>query len=172
MKKYIALIGLLVAAFIYLVSFTGCTTTSTVANGVTNVVTTIDPNRLNQIKAALEPAAASVLRRAIQNSPQHAAEISAYARELGTVFCQMQANNNFDPTYLLKAADDLTSKYQASLGPDVLDGKNAALALYQICFADKLTVQLPNNLWMRAVCGLFCDSINQALTDAGQLGIK
>jgi hypothetical protein len=160
---------------------TGCTTTqkitsTTDATGtvttVTNSVSAVDPVRLQQIGDIIEPAASSALRRAIAHSPQHAAQIGVYARALGSVFCQMKASQTFDPVFLITAADAATAQLQDAATPEIIDGKNAAIAIYKIAVADRLTVDLPNNAWLSAVCGLFCDSITQALKDSGQAGVK
>jgi len=150
-----------------LVTTTGCTTVTT----GTNVVTVIDPVRLQQAKLAIEPAVSSVLRRVMLRSPQHVVEIGNYARAVGTVFCQMAANRNFSPAYLIAAADKATLDLQATAPPEIIDAKNAAIALYQIFLVDKLMVSLPRDQWQLAICQLFCESINQALKDAGQPGI-
>ena len=177
MKKFLALTVITALLVAVAILPTGCTTTTSVTAGpngttVTNVVKTIDPVRLQQARDALEPAAASVLRRAIINSPQHAQQIGDYARAFGGVFCKMVANNNFNPTYLIDAANAATANLQANVSADVIDGKNAAIALYKIFYGDQLTFQLPNNQWPTAICQLFCDSIDQALRDAGQPGLK
>lgn len=168
-KTLIALFLLAALALPVALTNTGCTTTGT----GTNAVTTIDPVKLQQAQAAIEPAAASVLRRAILNSPQHAKEIGDYARAVGGVFCQMKANNNnFTPQYLIDSVNTATANLQANAPAEVIDAKNAAIALYKIFFADNLTVQIPANGWPSAVTGLFCDAIDQALKDAGQVGVK
>jgi hypothetical protein len=113
-----------------------------------------------------------VLRRAIANSPQHAIEIGNYARAVGGVFCQMEANNNFTPTYLVDAANRATAGLQTNVDQAIIDAKNAVIAIYKIAFSDQLTWQLPNNIWPKAVAGTICASVNQALIDSGQPGCK
>lgn len=171
MKKTIALLaslGLLALALTPMVVSTGCTT---VGSG-TNIVTVLDPAKVQAIQDVVEPAASAVLRRAIANSPQHAAEIGNYARAVGGVFCKMVANNNFTPTYLVDAANSATANLQAGVSQEIIDAKNAVVAIYKVAFSDQLTVVLPNNVWMKAVCSTICNSINQALLDSGQLGCK
>ena len=128
--------------------------------------------RIKQAQAAIEPAVSSVLRRAIKNSPTHAQEIGDYSRAIGSVFCQMAAKNNFSVDYLVVAVDAATLKYQAVMNENILDAKNALVALYKIFAADQLTWQLPDNQWLKSICELFCNSIDTALKDAGQVGIK
>ena len=142
---------------------TGCTTTG----AGTNAVTAVDTNKLVQIQAVVEPLLSSVLRRVILNSPQHSAEIANYTRAVGAVCCQMTAGNNFTPTYLIDAINAATAGLQTGVDQDIIDGKNAIIAIYGIAYADKLTVSLGTNVWPRAVLGTLCDSINQALKDAG-----
>lgn len=172
MKKTFIALAAITAVIAALTVTSGCKTATTVTNGVTNTVTFIDPVKLQQASDAIQPAAASVLRRAILKSPDHAAEIGNYARAVGGVFCQMKANNNFTPQYLIDAANAATAKLQATAPPEVIDAKNAAIALYKIFLSDQTMVNIPNNGWASAVCGLFCDAIDQALKDAGQVGVK
>ena len=149
------------------VVLTGCTT---VTEG-TNVVKVIDPVKLQQAKDAIVPAASSVLRRAILRSPEHAVEIATYSRAVGNVFCRMVATRTFDPGHLITEMDRVTASLQATAQPEIIDAKNAAVALYKIFLNDKLMVTIPGNQWQIAVCQLFCESIDQALKDAGQPGI-
>lgn len=172
MKKLIAssVIGIAMLAMLASVSVvtTGCKTTTV----GTNVVTTLDPVKVQQIQDAIEPVFSAVLRRAIANSPQHAKEIGTYARAVGRVFCQMSANNNFTPTYLVDAANQATAGLQAGVDQTIIDAKNAVIAIYKIAYGDQLTWQLPNKVWPQAVASTICNSINQALQDSGQPGCK
>lgn len=170
--RLLCAIGLLCAAIITVSLWTGCQTTTTInPDGTTNTVKYVDPVRLQQAKDALEPAASSVLRRAIIRSPEHAKEIGDYARAVGTVFKQMAVNKNFTPEYLIDAANKATMTLQATAPPEVIDAKNAAVALYKIFLSDQLMVALPANKWQLAICQLFYESVDQALKDAGQPGI-
>lgn len=147
---------------------TGCKTTTV----GTNVVTTLDPVKVQQIADVVEPAASSVLRRAIANSPQHAAEIGNYARAVGGVFCKMTANNNFTVNYLVDAANQATAGLQTGVSQDIIDAKNAVIAIYKVAASDQLTWQLPDNLWLKTVANTICNSVNQALLDSHQAGCK
>ena len=107
MKKILSCVAIAILAILFTSStimVTGCKTTT---NG-TNVVTTIDPVKLQQAKDALVPAVSSVLRRAILRSPDHANEIGTYARAVGSVFCRMAQNHVFDPAYLIIEMDKAT----------------------------------------------------------------
>jgi hypothetical protein len=148
--------------------FTACTTVTKVEDGVTNTVRVIDPVRLAQARDALEPAASSVLRRAILRSPEHADEIAAYARAVQSVFCSMSQNRNFAPAYLIEAANAATAPLQAEASAEIIDAKNAAIALYKIFYGDQLTWEIPGDAWPMAICQLFCESIDEALEDAGR----
>jgi hypothetical protein len=147
---------------------TGCKTTQV----GTNIVTTLDPVRVQQIADVVEPAASSVLRRVIARSPQHAVQIGNYARAVGGVFCKMSARNNFTVTYLVDASNEATAGLQAGVDQDIIDIKNAVIAIYKVAASDHLTWQLPDNVWLRAVANTICNSINQALLDSGQIGCK
>jgi len=171
MKKRLILLATALAAVIPIlmlsstaVVMTGCTT---VTQG-TNVVKVIDPVKLQQAKDAIVPAASSVLRRAILRSPEHAVEIATYSRAVGSVFCRMAKTQTFDPAYLITQLDQATASLQATASPEIIDAKNAAVALYKIFLNDKLMVSIPNNQWQIAICQLFCEAIDQALKDAGQ----
>jgi len=175
MKKY-TILGLLLAAAVILsltTMTTGCKTTTVVnPDGTTNIVKVIDPVKLQQAKDALVPVVSSVLRRAIARSPDHAAEIGNYARAIGQVFCKMVAEKKFTADYLIDAADKATQSLQANVPPEVIDMKNAAIALYKIFLSDQLMVTVPDNAWAMNVSQLFCESIDQALKDSGQPGVK
>ncbi len=160
--SFTALAGLL-GLFALSAGTVGCKTTGS----GTNAVTTIDTNKLVQVQAAIEPLLSGVIRRAILSSPQHSAEIARYIGAVGTVCCQMTASNNFSPTYLVDAVDKATAGLQTGIDQDIIDGKNAVVAIYKIAYADQLTVSLGNNIWPQAVLGTLCDSITQALVDAG-----
>lgn len=174
MKKRLILFATALAAVIPILMLTSTTVVMTGCKTVTdgtNVVTTIDPVKLQQAKDAIVPAASSVLRRAILRSPEHAVEIATYSRAVGTVFCRMAKSRTFDPAFLITEMDKATAPLQATAQPEIIDAKNAAVALYKIFLNDKLMVSLPENQWATAVCQLFCEAIDQALKDAGQPGI-
>lgn len=172
MKKFIALGSLVALLFAVALIDTGCKTASSVTNGVTNTVTYVDPVRIQQAEAVIEPAASRVLRRAIKHSPEHAKEIGDYARAIGSIFCQMLDQNNFSVEYVVDAADKATQKFQGAASDDVIDAKNSAVALYKVFAADQLVWQLPNNQWLKSICAVFCNSIDTALKDSGQPGVR
>ncbi len=151
-------------------------TSSTDTNGVTtfstNIVTTLDPQKLQAAADVIEPAVSRVLRRAIARSPQHAGEIGNYARAVGNVFCKARATQQFSPLDIALAADAATQGLQANLPDELFDAKNAGIALYKVLIGDQVMIRVPGNAWASAVCGLFCDSIDQALKDSGQVGVK
>ena len=124
MKKLV--LSIIVVAFVATMVM-GCKTATTVnPDGTTNIVKYIDPVKLQQAKDALEPAASSVLRRAILRSPQHAVEISAYARAVGGVFHKMVVNKQFSVVYLIDEANKATAGLQTTAPAEVIDAKNAA----------------------------------------------
>lgn len=156
---------------------TGCKTTQQVTTNpdgttVTNVVKYVDPVRIQQAEAVIEPAASRVLRRAIKRSPEHAQEIGDYARAIGGIFCKMKADNNFSVEYVVDAADKATQRFQDIAKDEIIDAKNAAVALYKVFASDQLVWQLPDNQWLKSICDVFCNSIDTALKDSGQPGIK
>lgn len=157
-----------------LLSMTACKTTSTVdpTTGLTNTVKTVDPVRLTQIRDIIEPGAASVLRRTIQRSPQHAQEIKDYAGAVSSIFCQMQQSGNFSVDSLIAAADKATSRLQSNASgnadwtADLVDAKGVLIGVYKAAAADDLTWKLPDNVWLQQISALICNAITQAL--AGQ----
>jgi len=172
MKKSIPAIALFVGTVVMLAS-SGCVNTPVVGpNGQTNIVRTIDPVKLDKVKSTVEPIAASVIRRAIANSPQHSAEIANYVRAVGSVCCRAVASGQVSPDSLLKAADAATQGLQANVSADINKKKNGLLAFYNVMFDYALTVQIPANGWPDAVLQIFCDSIDRALRDSGQTGVK
>ena len=176
MKKKYTVLGLLLAAVVTLsltMMTTGCKTTEVInPDGSTNIVKVVDPVKLQQAKDALVPVVSSVLRRAIARSPEHAAEIGNYSRAIGQVFCKMVTEKKFTPDYLIDAADKDTQGLQANVPPEIIDMKNAAIALYKMFLSDQVMVAIPDNAWAMNVSQLFCESIDQALKDSGQAGVK
>ena len=158
MKKTILL---LVPIVLCVLSQTGCQTAGH-----------YDPVKTAQIQAALEPIASGALRRAILNSPHHAAETANYARAIGGVFCDMSATSQFDPLYLITALDRATAGLQADVDPLIIDTKNALIAIYEIAWADRLRAELPPDSWLKFTADFVCDVIDRTLKDLGEPGVK
>lgn len=156
-----------IAALSLLTPITGCTTTTV----GTNVVVVIDQQKLADVQAALDPVLSSVLRRVIKNSPQHSVEIAGYARAVGRAFLQIKTSHTFSPADVINVVNNLTSGLQAGVPDEIIDAKNAAIAIYKILWNDKLTTTVPLDGWMDAVSNTFINVINQALIDAGQPGV-
>ena len=169
------LFGVFIALGISLsIVLSGCVHTPVVGpNGQTNVVTTIDQNILGKVKLLVEPVLGSVIRRAILNSPQHSAEIGDYVRAAGRAVCGVSAKGQFTPEAVIGAVDQATQGLQiAHLPGELIDAKNATLNLYTLLLDDKLAVNIPKDQWAQAVLQIACDSIDQALRDSGQAGVK
>lgn len=147
--------------------FTGCTTTNP-----TTGETAYDPVKTEQVKAAVTPVVASVVRRVINNSPQHSEEIANYLRAVGAVFCSASASGSLGPEQIIAAADAATAGLQANVEPEIIDGKNLLLALYKINYADRFKASLPPDKWPKNVADVICASIDQGLKDAGKPGVK
>ena len=109
---------------------------------------------------------------AILRSPDHAVEISTYARAVGSVFRKMATTRQFSPVYLIDEANKATAGLQTTAPPEIIDAKNAAIALYKIFYGDQLMVAIPEDKWAMAISQLFWESIDQALKDAGQPGVN
>lgn len=135
-------------------------------------VSEFDPVKTEQVKAALEPIGSSLVRRVIVNSPQNSDEIATYLRGVGSIFCQMSANNDFDPVYLASAAEVLTAKYQAKLAQEIIDLKNALIAIYKINYESRFRAELSPEEWPKNVADLICAVVDRGLKDAGKPGVK
>lgn len=168
-KVIISAVALAAVVAIASIGTTGCTKTTLITNGVTNTVVTVDTNKLSEVREVLEPVVASGIRRALQNSPAHTAEIATYMRAVGQVFCDMHSGKQFSPAYLV----DALSKVATPSLPDTyaIDIKNSVVAIYKIAFGKRFTSGFPADQWTDQVCVLICDSINTGLTDAGQAGL-
>lgn len=133
-----------------------------------------DPVKTQNVKDALQAPIERAAARIIVNSPQHSAEIAKYFAAVGLVFCEMKDSGQFDPTTLLAGLD---RALPANVGSDetfqyLLDFKSAAAALYKQFWNDRFRAELPPDQWPYQVADLFCASIDQALKDAGQPGIR
>jgi len=171
MKKTI-ITALLAVTMLAMLALPVAVTTGCITPNGTNAPTTLDPAKVQQIVDALEPVMTVALRRAIANSPHQALEIGNYARALGSVACDMQAGDNFSPSYLVNAVNTATSGLQNGVDPIIMDVKDVVIAIYKIAYNDRMTWSLGTNVWPRAVCGAICDSVNQALLDSEQPGCK
>lgn len=147
----------------------GCTTTT--YDPVTGwPVKTFDPVKTEKVKAALELPITGGIRRVINNSPNHSAEIGAYFAAVGRVFCSMQEQKAFDPLYLV-------GEINAIATPDIndetiLDIKDSLISLYRIFYADRFRAELSPEKWPYHVADLMCQSIDTALLNTGQPGIR
>lgn len=168
------LLGVILAFTTICIVSTGCVHTPTVdpTTGQTNDVVTVDQSKLNIVKASMDTIGSAVFAKAIKNSPDHAAEISNYVRAVGVAFCAAKASGQFSPATLFPALETATQQFQANVPPEIIIAKNGVKTLYQALFDDKLTVKLADNQWPAAVCDVICSSVNQALLDAGQPGVK
>lgn len=149
---------------------TGCTTTTTDANGVK--IKVYDPVKTQQVKDAIAPVISSVVRRVVLNSPQHSDEIAGYFRAVGGVFCSASASGQLGPEQVVAALDAATVRLQQGVEPEIIDGKNLLLALYKINYGDRFKAELPPDKWPKNVADIICDSIHQGLKDAGKPGVK
>jgi hypothetical protein len=173
-KVLVALFVLALASFALLP--TGCTTTTSVdSTGKTNTVTTIDPQKLESVKQIVNTTASAIFAEEIRKSPNHAAEISAYVRAIGSTFCAAKATKQFSPATLFPALETATAPLQAQVSqtsPLVIIAKNGLKATYQLLWNDKLTVELKDNQWPAAVVDVICTAVDQSLRDAGQPGVQ
>ena len=130
-----------------------------------------DPVKTEQVKAAIEPVLSSVVRRVVNNSPQHGDEIAGYMRAAGGVFKSAAETGSLGPEQLIAAMDAATAGLQDSVDPEIIDGKNALLSLYRILYGDRFKAELPPDQWPRHVADVIAGGIDQGLKDAGKLGI-
>ncbi len=131
-----------------------------------------DPVKTQQVKDAVAPVIGSIVRRVINNSPQHAAEIASYFHAVGAVFCSASQTGQLGPEQVLAALDAATSELQAGLDDEIIDGKNLLLALYKINYGDRFKAELPPDQWPKNVADVICESIDRGLKDAGKPGVR
>lgn len=153
--------------------FAGCTTTRIdPVTGATNRVP--DVARTEQVKAVAEQVSRSALRRAVKRFPAQADQITAYARGVGAVFCDMQATKQFSPETLLAGIETLAMPKIED--PDVQgyvqDARDVLVLAYRLAYADRFNAELDPNKWPAVVAEIFCTSIDQGLKDAGRPGVK
>jgi hypothetical protein len=135
----------------------------------------VDLVKLQQVKDAVTPIAASGVRRVILNSPEHSEELASYFRAIGGIFCAMSDTGEFSPVTLITAVDNATMAYQLQLQGDeqiAIDVKNAVIAIYKIYYGDRFKAELPPESWVKNLSDVLCESINQGLKDAGKTGCK
>lgn len=124
-----------------------------------------DPIKTAKVHDAVEPVVASIVRRVVQNSPEHADQLGVYFRAVGTVFCTMKTNGNFSPTYLVDQLNTLV----VPNNQDIADAKNLIVALYKINYADRFQADLSPEKFPAFLADLLCSSIQLGLTDAGKV---
>jgi hypothetical protein len=127
-----------------------------------------DPVKTAQVKAALEPVVIGGFGVLLQDKPRS----GDYLRAFGGVFCQMASSGNFTPEYLIDAANKATLPLQAGADPLILLAKDTTIALYKLNYGQRFIAELPESEWPRHVADLFCETIDRALKNAGQAGVK
>jgi hypothetical protein len=132
---------------------------------------TVDLVKVSQAKALINPIAASGVRRALNNSPEHAPEIARYAAAFAGVFCTMSLSNEFRPEFLIDQTAQFSDPELGKIGDGYLiDIKNAVVGLYKVFYGDRFRAEIPPDEWLHSVSEFFCESINQGLNDAGYPG--
>jgi hypothetical protein len=130
-----------------------------------------DVAKIADAKDTVEPVAASAIRRALKNSPEHAPEIAKYLAAVGGVFCTMSISNEFSPVFLIEQSDRLLDPALADIADGlVLDLKGALVATYKILWRDAGRAEIPSDTWLHQVVEFFCDSITRGLSEAGYPG--
>ena len=82
----------------------------------------------------------------------------------------MSATSQFDPAYLIGAADQATLPFQANVPAEAIDAKNGVIALYKIIYANRFNAELSPEKWPKNAADVICASIDQGLKDAGKPG--
>lgn len=149
---------ILSSALVATVALTGCKTTEG----------NYDPVKTQQVKDALQPVVTGGIRRVIVANESS----EVYFRAVGGVFCAMSSEGQFDPIQLVNAIDLATAGLQEKADPYVIDAKNLIVALYKINYGERFQSELPPGEWLKNVCDIICEGINQALIDAGKPGVK
>lgn len=147
--------------------YSGCKT----ANPTTGVKE-FDPVKTEKVKAAIEPIVSSAVRRVVASNPKHSDEIALYLRAVGGAVCSISDTGEASPETLIAAIDAATVNLQAGVDPEIIDGKNAIIAVYKILYADRFKAELPPDEWPKNVCDVICQAIDQGLKDAGKPGVR
>lgn len=125
------------------------------------------------LEVAVSGSVSSIYRRVMaRQEPEEAAHVAHYVSALGALFCSMQETGNFSPDDLMDAANTATIGLQARLPAEVIDAKNALVALYVFAFNDTVSVQIEHDEWVGVASGVVCQALDQALVDSGQPGIR
>jgi hypothetical protein len=156
MQKIKAILGIILLAIL---TCTGCKTVP--AGGGDPVY---DETKTEQVKAAIQPLVVSGVRRAI------IAETNSipYFKTVADVFALARDRRAFDPTLVARALDAGlgTIPAEKEWAQIVLDVKNALVAIYQIAYADRLSLKMSEEEWMFHVADLIANSLQQALQEA------
>jgi hypothetical protein len=125
------------------------------------------------LEVALSGSVSSIYRRVMaRQEPERAARVAGYVSALGALFCNMQETGNFSPDDLIEAANAATTELGAHLPGEIIDAKNALVALYVFASNDTVSVQVEGDEWMGVASAVVCRALDQALVDSGQPGIR
>ena len=126
-----------------------------------------DPAKTSAVVQAVSVPASSAIRRALNRSPQHAAEIGQYLRAAGNVFREITVTKEFDPIKVAMKLDAII----VIKNDTIIDMKNLGIALYSIFYSQRLRAELAPDAWMIHVADTFATAIDRGLKDAGMVGL-
>jgi hypothetical protein len=156
MQRIKAILGIILLAIFIC---TGCTT---IPSGGGDPV--YDATKTEQVKAAIKPLVVAGVRRAI------IAETNAipYLQTVAEVFANARDRGEINPAVVARALD---ARLSTLAGNEewvqiVLDLKNATLALYEIFYAERHSLQMPEDKWMFHVADVIANSFTQAIGEA------
>lgn len=153
---------LMAAVAVLAIGITGCKTLNP-----TTGEREYDPAKTSAVVQAVSVPASSAIRRALNRSPQHAAEIAKYLRAAGTVFQEITVTKEFDPVAVALKLDAIV----VIKNDTIVDMKNLGIALYSIFWSQRLRAELAPDAWMIHVANTFATAIDRGLKDAGMTGL-
>lgn len=124
-----------------------------------------DPVKTEQVKAALTPLASAAVRRVLASNPS----MAPFVARVGSALASVRDGGEFDPLVLATALDGVIAR--SSLSPEdkllALDFKDTVLALYEIQFAGRFQVDLPENEFLADVLDVIAAAIERGTANPG-----
>lgn len=136
----------------------GCKTTTTVTNGQTNTVTTLDPQRTAD-------AIRVIIAAGVPFAVEQDTNSIAYLRAAAVVFKAAANKGEVDPAQLNAALAALSVKELR--GPEARALVNAVVGIYKVSFGDAVSAQLDKTQWATPILDAVADGLFAALPPPG-----
>lgn len=155
------LVCVLSVAAVLLAGPVGCTT-------VKDGTKVYDPVKTEQVKAAIKPVVASIVRRVVVKNP----ETAQYFVDAKNVFVSFRDGGQFKPSVIVDALNAAVTKegWINKLDPEtagyVAEAKNLLVALYELNYADAGNADLPADKFAWNLLDILADGIATGLVDA------